>query len=322
MRTTLEEVLRKTGIMVIDGSMSTALEELGCNLNDRLWTAKALLEQPELVEQVHYNYFHAGADCSITDTYQAAIPGLTAAGLSIEEAERAIVRAVELLQSARQRWWEDEGEALGRTWPMCLGAVGPYGAYLADGSEYRGNYGVSDDALREFHFRRMQLLWEAGADILLIETQPSLSEALIEAEIAEDLEADYWVSFSCRDGRHIHEGDLIRDCAGKLGQDHPHLKMLGINCTPPQFVEHLIAEIRAVTDLPVAVYPNSGEEYDPETKTWHGSKDNIPFCDYARRWMREGASAVGGCCRTVSSHVREVVKAREIVSKTGGTLRK
>lgn len=315
MRTTLEEVLQKTGIMVIDGSMSTALEELGCDLNDRLWTAKALLQQPELVEQVHYNYFHAGADCSITDTYQAAIPGLTAAGLSVADAEKAIIQAVELLQSARQKWWEDEGKALGRAWPLCLGAVGPYGAYLADGSEYKGNYGVSDEVLREFHFRRMQLLWEAGADILLIETQPSLSEVMIEAEIAESLAADYWVSFSCRDGRHIHEGDLLRDCAAQLTRNHPHLKMLGINCTPPQFVEQLIGEIRSVSDLPVAVYPNSGEEYDPVTKTWHGSKDGIPFGDYARRWMRAGASAVGGCCRTVSSHVREVVKAREIVNK-------
>ncbi len=180
---------------------------------------------------------------------------------------------------------------------------------------------MSPEALREFHRRRMELLWEAGADLLLIETQPSLSEALIEADIAEELGADYWVSFSCRDGRHIHEGDLVRDCAAALSKGHPHLKMIGVNCTPPQFVERLIGELRAGCELPVAVYPNSGEEYDAVTKTWHGSRDGVSFGDYARRWMRAGASAVGGCCRTVGSHVREVVKAREIVQKTGGPLR-
>lgn len=316
MRTTLQETLAKTGgILVIDGSMSTALEQLGCDLNHKLWTARALLQQPELVRQVHWNYFRAGADCGITDTYQATVPGLMENGLTEPEAEAAITRAVELFLSARQDWWDKEGRAQGRAWPLCLGAVGPYGAYLADGSEYRGQYSVSDQVLRDFHRRRMELLWQAGADLLLIETQPSLPEALIEAEIAEELGADYWVSFSCRDGRHIHEGDRIADCAKALAQGHPHLRMIGINCTPPQFVESLIRELRASCDLPIGVYPNSGEEYDAVTKTWHGSRDSVTFGDYARRWMRAGAAAVGGCCRTVASHVEEVVKAREIVEK-------
>lgn len=316
MRITLQETLEKTGgIMVIDGSMSTALEQLGCDLNHKLWTAKALLQQPELVRQVHLNYFRAGADCGITDTYQATIPGLMANGLSESEAEAAIQRAVELFLSAREAWWEEEGQGQNRARPLCLGAVGPYGAYLADGSEYRGQYGVSEQVLRDFHRRRMELLWQAGADLLLIETQPSLSEVLIAAEIAEELEADYWVSFSCRDGRHIHEGDLIQDCAKALAQGHPHLRMVGVNCTPPQFVESLIRELRAGCDLPIAVYPNSGEEYDAVTKTWHGSRDSVTFGDYARRWMRAGAAAVGGCCRTVASHVEEVVQAREVVRK-------
>ena len=259
MRVSLEETLEKTNIMVIDGSMSTALEALGCDLNDSLWTAKALAEQPELIRQVHLGYFRAGADCGITASYQATIPGLTAKGYSRQEAEDCIARSVELFREARESWWAQEGRESGRAMPLCLGAVGPYGAYLADGSEYRGNYGVSDDVLRDFHRRRMEILWEAGSDLLLIETQPSLHEALIEAEIAEELGADYWISFSCRDGSHIHEGDRIADCAAALSQGHPHLRMIGVNCTPPQFVEHLIGELKGSTSLPIAVYPNSGE---------------------------------------------------------------
>lgn len=200
MRTTLQETLEKTGVMVIDGSMSTALEQLGCDLNDSLWTAKALDQQPELVRQVHENYFAAGADCGITCSYQATIPGLMAKGHTLAEAENLITRSVELFREARERWWQRSGRADGRAWPLCLGAVGPYGAYLADGSEYRGNYGVSEDVLRDFHRRRMELLWQAGADLLLIETQPSLAEAKVELSIAEELGAEAWVSFSCRDG--------------------------------------------------------------------------------------------------------------------------
>lgn len=313
MRASFDTALDQTGILVIDGSMSTALEQMGCDLNDSLWTAKVLAEQPDLVRQVHENYFRAGADCGITCSYQATIPGLMAHGYTQGEAEDLIRRSVELFRQARENWWQAEGKAAGRVYPLCLAGIGPYGAYLADGSEYRGHYGVSADALRDFHRRRMELLWQAGADILLIETDPSLEEALLEADIAEELGADYWVSFSCKDGQHINEGTPIRDCVAALAQGHPHLKMVGVNCTPPQYIEELIGECRKGGDLPVGVYPNSGETYDPTTKTWHGSRMSITFGDYARRWMRAGAKAVGGCCRTVDVHVKQVVQARAAV---------
>ena len=189
--------------------------------------------------------------------------------------------------------------------------MGPYGAYLADGSEYTGAYQVSDEELFEFHARRARLLWEAGADILLFETQPSLHEALLEARIAEEMSADYWVSFSCRDGEHNGKGEPVTECASTLSQGHPHLKMIGVNCTKPEYIESLIYKFRSATELPVAVYPNSGEVYDPVTKTWTHSGGNLEFGDYALRYMAAGASAVGGCCTTTEKHVRQVVEARE-----------
>ena len=309
----IREIIDKNGIMVIDGSMSTALENLGANLNSKLWTAKALEVSPELVKQVHLDYFKAGADCGITCSYQATIPSLMNAGCSRVEAERLIVRSVEIFIEARKEWWEEEGQKEGRAWPLCLAGIGPYGAFLADGSEYRGHYGVSDEVLDEFHRRRMEILHESGADILLIETQPSLHEALLAAGIAEDLGADYWISFSCRDGKHICEGDLIRDCAKALSEGHPHCRMIDVNCSKPEYIESLVRELKAgigEKDLPVGVYPNSGEEYDPVTKTWHGSGDGKDFGEYALAYMKAGADAVGGCCTTVQKHVLQVVEAR------------
>jgi homocysteine S-methyltransferase len=300
-------------IMVIDGSMGTGLEHLGCNLNDSLWTAKVLAEQPELVKKVHYDYFRAGADCGITCSYQATIPGLMAKGYTQEEAEKLIARSVEVFCEARDEWWEKEGKASGRPYPLCLAGMGPYGAYLADGSEYSGSYRVSDEVLADFHKRRMQILWEAGADLLLFETQPSFKEVLIETSLAEELGADYWVSFSCADGKHTCGGDLLVNCAKELSENHPHLKMIGVNCTAPQHIESLIHELQKGTDLPIAVYPNSGEVYDPETKTWSGQPNALPFGEYAKRYMLAGASAVGGCCTTVNSHIEAVAAAREEV---------
>ena len=310
MKASLEQVLEKEGVMVIDGSMSTALEQLGADLNTSLWTAMTLARQPALVRQVHVNYFRAGADCGITCSYQATIPGLMKHGFTLAEAEDVIANAVRVVLDARESWWREEGEAAGRAFPLCLAGIGPYGAYLANGAEYIGNYGVSDELLYDFHRRRMEILWEAGADLLLIETQPSLREALIEARIAEELGADYWVSFSCRDRERICEGDLIRDCAAALSEGHPHLKMLGVNCTKPEYITSLIGEIRRGSDLPVGVYPNSGETYDPTTKKWASAVSGVDFGTWALDYMKAGASAVGGCCTTAEAHIRQVVEAR------------
>ena len=311
MKVSLQDILDKNGIMVIDGSMSTALENMGLDLNHRLWTAKALAENPELVKKVHMDYFRAGADCGITCSYQASIPGLMSCGYTEEEAEDLIRRSVTLFVEARDEWWEQEGRDSGRVWPLCLAGMGPYGAYLADGSEYTGAYQVSDETLYDFHARRAKLLHDAGADILLFETQPSLHEALLEAQIAEDMDTDYWISFSCRDGKRNGKGEPISECAAALSQDHPHLKMIGVNCTKPEYIESLIHSLKSSTDLPVAVYPNSGEVYDPVTKTWTHAGGEMDFGTYALRYMAAGASAVGGCCTTTGHHIQQVVRARE-----------
>ena len=327
MKNSVREIIDQNGVMVIDGSMSTALEHLGANLNSKLWTARALAESPDLVKQVHLDYFRAGADCGITCSYQATIPGLMANGSTREEAEQLIARSVEIFIEARDQWWQEEGEKAGRAWPLCLAGIGPYGAYLADGSEYRGHYGVSDEVLDEFHRRRMEILHQVGADILLIETQPSLHEALLAAGIVEELGADYWISFSCMDEKHICEGDPIRKCAEVFAKDHPHLQMIGVNCSKPVYIEGLVRELRAGLQeaakdggrmIPIGVYPNSGEEYDAVTKTWHGTGDAKNFGEYALDYMKAGADAVGGCCTTVASHVEQVVAARKAFLASGG----
>ncbi len=317
MNQALNNILSKQKIMIVDGSMSTMLEKLGADLNHELWTAKVLAEQPDLVKQVHINYLKAGADCGITCSYQASIPGLIKNGYSQKQAEELIEKSVHLFLEARETWWESEGKKLGRSYPLCLASVGPYGAFLADGSEYTGNYTTNHKDLYEFHRRRMEILYKAGADILLIETQPSLYEALIEAEIAEELGADYAISFSCRDPRHTCRGELIRECAEILSKDHPHLCMLGVNCTKPEYVTSLITELKKGTSLPIVVYPNSGEKYDPVTKTWSSSENEKDFGAYAYDYMKAGASAVGGCCTTVESHIQKVVAARDTFIENG-----
>ncbi len=316
MKASLQSILDKNRIMVIDGSMSAALEELGADLKSSLWTARVLAQAPELIARVHKDYFKAGADCGISCSYQASIPGFVKYGHTENEAEKLIASSVEILKKARDEWWREEGEAAGRAYPLCLASVGPYGAFLADGSEYTGRYDLSPRGLYDFHEQRMGILKDAGADVLLIETQPSLREALIEAEIAEGLGADYWISFSCADGSSTCAGDLVSECAKALSKGHPGLIMTGVNCTGPEFVEKLIKNMRRGTDLPIGVYPNDGKRYDPVEKRWSRGGE-VDFGAYALRYMKAGASAVGGCCTTGAEHIKAVAAARERFLRMG-----
>ena len=307
----LQEALAQCGRLVIDGSMSTALEHLGCKLNDKLWTARVLAEHPEYVKEVHLQYLRAGADCHITCSYQATVPGLLENGFTAPEAAEIIRRSVRVFREAREEWWEREGgRESGRVYPIGLAGIGPYGAYLSDGSEYVGRYGVDDETLRAFHESRIRLLLEEKPDYLLFETMPSFREVLIAAELAEKSGADYWVSFSCLDGKHICEGDEIRQCAETLSKGHPHLKAIGVNCVKPQFVESLIHELKAGCDLPVIAYPNSGETWEPVQKIWYGGAEKVSFGEHARRYYAAGAAAIGGCCTTVDFHIRQVAEVR------------
>jgi len=313
----LTDLIDKLGLVVDDGSMPTELEALGCDLNDALWSARVLMDEPNLIKQVHREYFEAGADIGMSASYQATIPGFMKRGRTLDEAEALIKSSVTLLLEARDEWWS--ASRTGREYPLAAAAVGPYGAYLADGSEYRGNYELSAGELAEFHRRRMELLKEAGADCFAIETIPSLAEARVLAGLADELDLDCWVTFSCRNGFENCEGTPVADCAREMTK-FKSVCAVGVNCTAPVYIENLIKEIRAVCRLPMIVYPNSGEEYDPATKTWHGAKDGLSHADYVRKWIAAGARVIGGCCRTRPADVREIYEivkeVRNVKSKS------
>jgi homocysteine S-methyltransferase len=302
----IEEILHHYGVFIIDGALATELERRGCDLKDPLWSAKILLEQPDLIRQVHYDYFVAGADCAITASYQATVEGFMRRGLSREAALELIQRSVELAKQARDQFWSVEAHRHGRPRPLIAASVGPYGAFLADGSEYRGQYGLSKAQLMDFHRPRMAALLAARPDLLACETIPSRleAEALVEL-LGEFPQAQAWISFSCRDEAHIWEGDLLSDCVRAV-EASPQVVAVGINCTSPRFVPALILAARQATKKPVLVYPNSGENYDPQKGDWDGQPACVSFGEQARQWYDAGAQLLGGCCRTTPEDIRTI----------------
>ncbi len=299
-------ILRGQPAVVLDGALATELERRGCDLNDPLWSARVLIEQPELIRQVHADYFAAGADCAISASYQASFAGFARRGLDAGAAAELIRRSVRLAAEARDAFWAGAGEASGRPRPFVAASVGPYGAFLADGSEYRGDYGVSEGDLISFHRPRMAALLDAGPDLLACETIPCLAEARALLRLLEEFPAARaWVSFSAHDGGHTAQGEPIAACAAEIGA-HPQVVAVGVNCTAPRFIPDLVRAAAAATARPIVVYPNSGERYDAGDNSWSGEASCADFADQARSWHVAGARVIGGCCRTTPEHIREV----------------
>jgi len=284
---------------MLDGGLATELEKHGADLDDDLWSAKMLIEAPELIRQVHSNFLNAGADVIATATYQASFEGFKNAGYSAGKAEQLMRLSVDLAVLAREAFWAETPLRHQRLKPLVAASIGPYGATLHDGSEYHGNYGLDKQQLIDFHRPRLKVLADTDADLFAFETIPSMleAEALVEL-LSEFPEKHAWLSFSCRDGACVSHGEQFSDCinlAGRSGQ----VVAAGLNCTAPGFVASLLESVPQ-SPLPLLVYPNSGEQWNPDGNQWTGEHyQDIPVLE----WYERGARILGGCCRVSTNAI-------------------
>jgi homocysteine S-methyltransferase len=303
----LAALLAREPFAILDGGLATQLEARGCDLDDPLWSARVLLDAPEPIVAVHRAYLDAGAEILTTASYQATIPGLVARGCSEAEARSLLRETVALARRAIRE--AGDGHAA-----LVAASIGSYGAYLADGSEFRGDYGIAHADLVAFHRERLVELSAAGPDLLAFETIPSALEA---AAIAELLRASSgpraWVSFSLRAGEdptpRISDGTPLADAVAPL-LDHPRVAALGVNCVRPEWVQPALAALAVVAPgVLLVAYPNAGERWvdggwvDPATPL-------VEFTELAQTWLRSGARMLGGCCRTGPAHIKALARLR------------
>ena len=287
-------------VLVLDGGLSNALEDRGCDLSSDLWTARLLLDDPAQIAAVHRDYYLAGADVATTASYQASVPSLVAAGLSPQEAERAILAGVELARGVRDEAAAETGRSL-----LVAASVGPYGAVLADGSEYRGRYGVSATVLRDFHGPRLELLASAGPDLLAVETIPDADEAEVLVPLLDELGLPAWFSYSVADDA-TRAGQPLAEAYAVLAGS-TSVVAAGVNCSAPADVAAAIRAAVDATGRPAVAYPNLGETWDSATHTWAG--DGSYDTALASEWVAAGARLVGGCCRVGPAHIAELARA-------------
>ena len=275
--------------VVIDGGLATELEARGHDLSSELWSARLLADDPDAIVQVHRAYLDAGAEVVTSASYQASAAGFARLGL---DGGQMLRRSVELAARAR-----DEH---GAGWVAA--SVGPYGAVLADGSEYRGDYGRSVAELREFHRPRLEILAAAGADVLAVETVPCLAE--VEALLAElaSIALPAWLSVSCS-GERTRAGEPLTE-AFSMAADCAAVFAVGVNCCAPSEVAAAVASAVRHSGKPAIAYPNSGERWDATARDWRGGSAFAP--DDAQRWVSAGARLIGGCCRVGPSDIAAI----------------
>ncbi|MGL5389424.1 MAG: homocysteine S-methyltransferase [Serratia sp. (in: enterobacteria)] len=302
----LAALLADNRTLVLDGAMATELEARGCDLTDPLWSAKVLIENPELIYQVHLDYFNAGAQCAITASYQATPQGFARRGLDESQSLALIAQSVHLAQLARTDYLAQHPQQL----PLLVaGSVGPYGAYLADGSEYRGDYQLPPAEMIAFHRPRITALANAGVDLLACETLPSFAELQALLALLEEFPAlGGWFSFTLRDSQHLSDGTPLAVVMAELN-GNPQVLAVGVNCIALENVTPALQQLAALSDKPLLVYPNSGEHYDAVSKTWHSCvHQQHQLVNQLADWQHAGARLIGGCCRTTPADIQAIAE--------------
>ncbi|MEV3854785.1 homocysteine S-methyltransferase [Streptomyces sp. NPDC050095] len=290
--------LARGATLVLDGGMSNQLEAAGHDPGDELWSARLLAEEPGAVVAAHRAYYEAGADVAITASYQATFEGFGKRGIGRERTAELLALSVELGRDAARQ--------AGGGRPLWVAAsVGPYGAMLADGSEYRGRYGLSVDALERFHRPRLEALAAAGPDVLALETVPDADEARALLRAVRGLGVPAWLSFSA-EGKRTRAGQPLEE-AFALAADADEVIAVGVNCCAPQDVLSAVETAARVTGKPVVAYPNSGEEWDAGARAWRGRSTFTP--EQVTAWQRAGARLIGGCCRVGPKAVADIAAA-------------
>ena len=281
-------------IKLLDGSLSYPIESRGHGLNSKLWTAKILIDNPKVIEDIHVEYINSGVDYISTSSYQLSVKTLKAEGYNISEIENIFKKSVSVAKKALLRTKKKNIKI--------LGSFGPFATYLADGSEYTGVYNTKDETIKEFHLENLKIINKLDIDILLYETIPCLREISILNNLLKLSEKEVWISMTCNNAMKLRDNSSLKKACRILSQSKK-ISTIGLNCFDPSMTKIAIEKLRLYSNKKVLVYPNSGEKYNCENKTWLGKNK---FNDQSiSNWIEESPDIIGGCCRIGKEEIKQ-----------------
>ncbi|KAF3994207.1 hypothetical protein FT663_00177 [Candidozyma haemuli var. vulneris] len=318
--------------LVLDGAMGTQLEEIIPPSSPMyvkgspLWSTEVLLGDPSIIEKVHSSYLEKGADVIITSTYQASQATLLKhRNMGLEEAREVWRRSVQTAKAAIDNF--------GSTKKLYVaGSVGPYGAYLANGAEYSGEYGdFGVEELVKYHQEQVSFfLNDKDTDLIAFETIPNISEVkaifeLVKATYTEKSK-DFYVCFSCKDSTTLADGTDLKDVIAyvidqrsKFPAIDASLIGVGCNCVDFELVSDFADYVNKASNnsLFLAVYPNLGFSNDMSDVSQYGFKsDTEKWKQALEQWCTNSSiRLIGSCCSTGPN---EIGVARAVVDESTG----
>ncbi len=295
----LQPLVDRHGLVLFDAALATELERRGADLSSHLWSARLIADDPEAIIEVHLAHLRAGADVISSASYQASRLGFAKLGLSNAEADGRITRAVELANEAVRR----HGSGL------VAASLGPYGAVLADGSEFTGQYPLEADQLADFHRPRVEAALRAAPALVLFETLPSMAECEAVAKVAATFPQAWFMASFSANARGLSHGEPFAEVVARL-ETVPNVVAAGLNCTAPELIAPLLRTVKP-SRLLLSVAPNSGEIWNAATRRWEGTPyRGADFASLAQGSFDAGARIIGGCCRTRPEDLSAVTRWR------------
>lgn len=273
--------------ILMDGATGTELERRGADTSSPIWSALALLDSPALLKQIHLDYLEAGAEMLIANTFRTQRRTLDKLGMG-DQAAQLTARAVSIAQSAVRKSGKQAFVA-GSMAPLEDSYTPydqPYAQFLAEHSEIANN------------------LASAGVDLLMIETMNTVKEAQAAAEAAQATGLPFGVSFVCDKQGNLISGEPLSTAVDAVSPFGP--SFLSINCTPTPSLHIALEALRAVTDLPIAVYGNA--DHTDDFEHWGESEATHPegYAQHAAQWLTSDVQLIGGCCGTTPEHIAAI----------------
>ncbi|MCL4876784.1 MAG: homocysteine S-methyltransferase family protein [Anaerolineae bacterium] len=275
------ERLHESKPLLLDGAMGTELTRRGVDTRLPLWSAGALVTNPEVVKQIHIDYLTAGADIITTNTFRTHARNIR----NTAEARRLTHLAVQLAKEAVQQ---------ARRPAFVAGSVAPLEDCYSPHLTPHEGYCQREQAEMVSH------LAEAGVDVLLIETMNTVHEAVAAARPAHYLKIPYMVSFVTNERHELLSGESLQKAVDAITPFEPAAFL--INCIPTHHIAEAVRALRACTDLPIGAYGNMGT---PDNVVGWASADNMPpeaYCFHAETWLMLGLKIVGSCCGSTPAH--------------------
>ena len=290
----LIEKLNNGKIILLDGGMGTELQRRGVNTSLPLWSAKALLNSPQTIKEIHHDYLLAGAEIIETNTFRTNHRTLAKAGLA-EHDEKLTKLAVDLAKEAVAEFKNDKKILIGGVQTTLEDCYCPE---LVD----------DEKIILSEHRRWSKNLKKAGVDFIFLETFNTIREATTALKTVSETGLKATISFVCNDQAKLLSGEPLEQ-AVKIIEIFKPIAIL-INCLNPSTITKILPVLKSATNLPIGAYGNGlGQPHDDQGWIFDQSGKAVKtYVNEVQKWLAIGAQLVGGCCGTNPEYIQAIAK--------------